>query len=145
MRRPSRLRRIAKWIGVGICTVIAIVWVMSGWWHLSYAKPGHYWGMEYGGLFYVSFSKGAFEPQSGSNVWRQSPGWTWLPYIYELVGSSRMSLVPFWIPLLLVALPTAVLYWRDHRCRLPPGHCNKCGYDLTGNTSGRCPECGNVT
>ena len=22
------------------------------------------------------------------------------------------------------------------------GHCATCGYDLTGNTSGRCPECG---
>ena len=24
----------------------------------------------------------------------------------------------------------------------PPGSCKKCGYDLTGNVSGRCPECG---
>ncbi|HPM24999.1 MAG TPA: hypothetical protein PLP66_13915 [Phycisphaerae bacterium] len=24
----------------------------------------------------------------------------------------------------------------------PHGHCPKCGYDLTGNTSGVCPECG---
>ena len=24
----------------------------------------------------------------------------------------------------------------------PPGHCSTCGYNLTGNTSGRCPECG---
>jgi len=24
----------------------------------------------------------------------------------------------------------------------PPGHCDWCGYDLTGNTSGTCPECG---
>jgi len=24
----------------------------------------------------------------------------------------------------------------------PPGHCTACGYDLTGNTSGVCPECG---
>ncbi len=26
--------------------------------------------------------------------------------------------------------------------RLQPGKCRKCAYDLTGNTSGRCPECG---
>jgi hypothetical protein len=25
------------------------------------------------------------------------------------------------------------------------GRCIKCGYDLTGNKSGRCPECGEVT
>lgn len=24
----------------------------------------------------------------------------------------------------------------------PPGHCRSCGYDLTGNVSGVCPECG---
>jgi hypothetical protein len=24
----------------------------------------------------------------------------------------------------------------------PPGFCQKCGYNLTGNVSGRCPECG---
>jgi hypothetical protein len=25
-----------------------------------------------------------------------------------------------------------------------PGHCQTCSYDLTGNTSGVCPECGEV-
>jgi hypothetical protein len=30
---------------------------------------------------------------------------------------------------------------RWHR-RRRPGHCVQCGYNLTGNTSGRCPECG---
>ncbi len=24
----------------------------------------------------------------------------------------------------------------------PPGHCRQCGYNLTGNVSGVCPECG---
>ena len=31
--------------------------------------------------------------------------------------------------------------WREWR-RKPFGHCQKCGYNLTGNTSGVCPECG---
>jgi len=26
-----------------------------------------------------------------------------------------------------------------------PGHCGGCGYDLSGNTSGACPECGTST
>ena len=29
-----------------------------------------------------------------------------------------------------------VWYWGE------PAECRECGYDLTGNTSGRCPECG---
>ena len=32
----------------------------------------------------------------------------------------------------------------DH-AKYPPGHCQKCGYNLTGNVSGRCPECGEAT
>ena len=29
-----------------------------------------------------------------------------------------------------------------HDPRFKPGHCRSCGYDLTGNLSGVCPECG---
>jgi len=35
---------------------------------------------------------------------------------------------------------TAALWWLDRR--IPTGHCQKCGYNLTGNVSGVCPECG---
>jgi hypothetical protein len=28
---------------------------------------------------------------------------------------------------------------------IPAGHCTACGYDLTGNVSGICPECGKPT
>jgi hypothetical protein len=40
-----------------------------------------------------------------------------------------------------LAAPTGYLFWLD-RPRIPPGHCRKCGYNLTGNVSGVCPECG---
>jgi predicted Zn-ribbon and HTH transcriptional regulator len=33
-------------------------------------------------------------------------------------------------------------YSRTRRRRPRPGHCRSCGYDLTANASGRCPECG---
>jgi hypothetical protein len=48
--------------------------------------------------------------------------------------------IPLWLLFVLVLLPTAFLWYRDRR--IPPGHCRKCGYDLTGNVSGTCPECG---
>ena len=41
-----------------------------------------------------------------------------------------------------VALAGRVALWRYRRRAVPPGRCRSCGYDLTGNTSGRCPECG---
>lgn len=45
----------------------------------------------------------------------------------------------------LLFLSTAIyLFWRDWRTpkRALQGFCKRCGYDLTGNVSGVCPECG---
>jgi len=47
--------------------------------------------------------------------------------------------IPLWVIFLLSLLILAGLRWRT---RIPPGHCLSCGYNLTGNTSGGCPECG---
>jgi len=49
-----------------------------------------------------------------------------------------------WVPVLtFAAAPLLALARYIRRRRLPPpGHCLSCGYNLTGNTSGRCPECG---
>ncbi len=38
-------------------------------------------------------------------------------------------------------LGLVVSRWRRNRLQ-PPGTCRECGYDLTGNESGVCPECG---
>ncbi len=48
---------------------------------------------------------------------------------------------PLWSALAVAASAALVCGWLDRR-RYPPGHCRRCGYDLTGNQSGRCPECG---
>jgi hypothetical protein len=54
-------------------------------------------------------------------------------------GAWEVVCIPLWIPFVIVATPTVLLWHRDRR--LPPGHCQHCGYDLTGNVSGVCPEC----
>jgi hypothetical protein len=48
--------------------------------------------------------------------------------------------------MLLAALLPAGRYigWRIRRHRRTAGKCARCGYDLTGNVSGVCPECGKV-
>ena len=48
-----------------------------------------------------------------------------------------------WLPLLVLAGAVWLLARPMIRARRRrPGSCVTCGYDLTGNTSGRCPECG---
>ena len=48
-------------------------------------------------------------------------------------------IMPAWLLSITIALPTALLFRLDRR--LLPGHCPG-GYDLRGNVSGTCPECG---
>jgi hypothetical protein len=48
------------------------------------------------------------------------------------------------VPLLVSVLLGVLTYHRvmRGRRRTPDGHCTRCGYNLYGNVSGRCPECG---
>ena len=64
-------------------------------------------------------------------------------------GETRgvVTVFPIWNPfVLLAAYPTIAFVrgpmrrWRRRR----KGLCIKCGYNLTGNVSGVCPECGEV-
>ena len=59
--------------------------------------------------------------------------------------SSPMLVVSPWhmLGLAVALILTVTMRALDRRARRPPpGHCRRCGYDLTGNVSGRCPECG---
>ena len=60
----------------------------------------------------------------------------------QLMTSPAILRVPFWLVMLTAGTAGTWLWWRD-RGHPRPGHC-RCGYDLTGNVSGRCPECGVV-
>jgi len=71
-----------------------------------------------------------------------SIGWEYMHWTPEvpMMNPWVICLLPLWIPFLLVCVPT-ILVWDRHR-RVNPDSCRECGYNLTGNTSGICPECG---
>lgn len=57
------------------------------------------------------------------------------------MGVWTATVLPLWtVPAFLLGI-SALL----SRKRSKKGHCRKCRYDLTGNLSGRCPECGEPT
>ncbi len=53
--------------------------------------------------------------------------------------------VPLWFPFVIFSAYPAIAFVRGplrRRRRRKRGECVACGYDLTGNVSGVCPECG---
>ncbi len=63
----------------------------------------------------------------------------WLPKITNIFNLISLE-IPLWMFGLLFALLSAG--FRKYGGRIRPGHCYHCDYDLTGNKSGVCSECG---
>ena len=169
MRNRSRVRRFCKWSGLTVCLLIIAAFPLSfigslGWHRVVrnttvavYALPGRIsfeaaWaapGFRYPGFAsppHGGFPHGWFLvrrrevfPEGEYAKWRR--WWRWESrWRTDVDNSWHMARVPLWLVLILVLMPTLLVWYRDRR--IPFGHCRKCGYDLTGNVSGVCPECG---
>lgn len=70
---------------------------------------------------------------SDSPVWRYTVSFDF--------GRGFNIEIPLWVPILFLVLPAT---WLSYLAFRPArrGHCQNCEYDLRGNTTGRCPECG---
>ena len=87
---------------------------------------------------------------------KEGPFWAWEVPIWEGFHYRRFALTaqetywelsfPTWSAIaFFAAYPTIAFIRRPHRRRKRRrtlGLCIECGYDLTGNESGVCPECG---
>jgi len=167
MARLQRKWRIRKWAGLVLSLLIAVAWAVSipWWWAVDYHtvdneinnpmhstyRCGSGGGCVFAGYNSTTTSKpGRFGlpgrklslTRGGRAAMAWRPDWSQSSSTYRSYARYHWSmLLPLWIPFLLVTAPTAVLWWRG-RSRIPPGHCQNCGYNLTGNVSGICPECG---
>jgi len=148
--------RLLKWIALVMCALTLLSWLGSARWNLSCV---------YGSSYYmcVEVSDGCVvgDVLSGfAGSWRRGVQWKvsrhpirWrrhlvLPTMWrrtDVLGALKIGVtsffVPLWIPFLVSAMLT-VLLWRKHARRAPPGHCETCGYNLTGADHKVCPECG---
>ena len=142
---PMRKRRIFKWVGLVVCSLCLLAFLTSLRWTprcsigsgVVFLEAGRvkveYWGFSSKGdqeLCRSIWKPPSFVLEDASN----------LPWSFWFVPSHLYVGFPVWIPFVLIAVPTIVAWRRDRR--FPPGHCQKCGYDLTGNESGVCSECG---
>lgn len=155
--RRARTLRFLNWAGLVGCGLIAVLWCMSVLWSVEYGRAFGMWGGRIdvaNSVMYVTLTD--YEGMPGvpseglyASYWRilRDRGIAWLPREFYSrggvdTGASMDYWViafPLWIPLLLLAAMTFILWRRDRRPK--PGHCI-CGYSLRGNVSGRCPECG---
>ena len=162
MQRHSLIHRAPRWIGVGVSFWLVAAWIITWWGTLTYNN---------GAGITASLARGSLmlTDAVGSQVIRNMlrrypPGdpatrthWTWTTqserfFVWRPSRSTIAMLgtvvyIPLWIPLLAVALLTAILFSYSpmrRRVRRKRGLCAHCGYELTGNVSGQCPECGEM-
>jgi hypothetical protein len=121
MKRRSRTRRVLKWIGTMVCVVLLLGGALSLWLKALLTSS-------------ANLADAYMHRQCFWLVGDAKSGRPCRP------PRSTASLATYSAIFTAVAVPTALLWWRDRR--YPAGHCQTRGYDLTGNVSGRCPECG---
>ena len=138
MRRRFRTRRVLKWVGLAGCVLLLAAFMASHRWEV-WRRHGNVWlWMEQGHI-------GVYRSGWGAPPTSPVHGVTWSlrwgsPIVWDFRGGCVQMRIAIWLPLFALAILTAILGYLDRRP--PKGHCQRCGYDLTGNVSGVCPECG---
>jgi hypothetical protein len=157
------MKRLLRWFFSGVSLLSLLACLGAAWlWGRSYRTPGPagpdaldltrreplYWLVSDPGRLTLCGQQGKEwdSPRRKFNLGG-------LEFASSRVGGSFLwnLLVPYWM--LVPLLAVAPLLWLGTRARRSLGalavrrrrrlgHCPACGYDLKGNTSGRCSECG---
>ena len=155
MRRRRRLRLIVGWSFIGSALLVALVWLATVplLWSHPYLLRWRFDPVDAEvrrGVF--SYYLGSIDAShSGCQVLRDPmPHWVnyserfGLALPRSLYGVPGDLTLPLWAPVaLLSGIGAILLVFRTKPAGVDV--CRSCHYDLTGNTSGVCPECGNPT
>jgi hypothetical protein len=157
-RRRTRRRRAATWVGILMSASIAAIWLWSGWRYIVWMTPGRSAGTAYevGIGFGVAYAtawretlgtrRSQLPKRSTVKVekfwpsprWESSFNYSSRPAVRGLASDEIR--IPLWSPLLLFVISTIAAHYLGRR--RGSTQCQACAYDLTGNTTGVCPECG---
>jgi len=131
---------------LGVAGAAVLVCLIAVWWRSRFR--GTYVGLTWGSIEVVHghVAIRPYQPayRMGLHVWnllgRESLPLRLFPhYVYQ---DGAHIVIPISFVLMAVGLAT-LLMWRPWIvARRREGRCDACGYDLTGNVSGICPECG---
>jgi hypothetical protein len=139
-----RLRCFLRWAGITVCIISVLALLLSLLLNATMYRTG--WGVALGsGCVTVQSTSAQYgNPQQGWSFSERQAAQPLMRCWWVRILRPRPGLwaviVPLWIPPLILGISTFFL-WR-RRLRRPPGHCQSCGYNLMGNVSGVCPECG---
>lgn len=148
-------RKITRISCICLLVLFVTLWGAS-YWNIMYCTPGGQTMFYLDRGRFVSLSLHPNEEQQ--LLWKSlrvglpyNTGWTchgfrgltthWTPkslYSEHLAGIGRIE-ITLWMPTVLIGAACYLLVWRRKR---RVGYCTKCNYDLTGNVTGICPECG---
>ena len=143
-------RKRFKVIGLVLSIMMLGAWVFSVMYASNYTPPGTQWTIS------IGFGRIVFGDDHLNSGWTCAPiypywkhyaeklPWTefsrhWLGFGLPSKSFDGTLQAPAWLFVVAVGFPTSLLWWRD---RPKAGFCRICKYDLTGNVSGICPECG---
>jgi hypothetical protein len=142
------MRRIGRWV-INALTVLSLLLCVGTCvlWVRSYQRNGAMIGIRIDGFDCAFIHRGRVGLSGGvlrdDGVHIRVIGFS-LYTRPTTTTAPRLIAVPLWFPTILSLI---VPVWRavPRRNGNDPGHddgCHHCSYDLTGNVSGVCPECG---
>ena len=128
-------------MGLVVSVTLVALCLLSVRWLFGYVGGAGAFVFDYGEVYFTRVHDPALSLSPTGwlcELTGESPGFWRLPHFVS--GGVSVLYVPLWLPFLVVAIPSVIVWWRSRRARR--GHCERCGYNLAGNVSGICPECG---
>ncbi len=161
MRVQPLFKRISTWICIIVIIACPLLAVVGALWPISFVHGGLKLSLYSGRMLCehlsgndLLFRQVALEEKNGFSIFSGFGLRALLHYPFVSLGEFKVTKTaltiefPLWIPVVLassILIALRIRSARDNQRQSDRLACSQCGYNLTGNTSGICPECGTPT